>query len=165
MTEQTVLTPEAQDWLGRSVTYDPYPVTALDIKKYCIAVGIDHAIHLDRDAARAAGHPDVVAPAGYHMAIRHTVPNLIPASDLFDDGGGPDLTPPTTALRRMAGESSMEFHRDIHAGDVITVTKTIESLQEKVGRGGPLAFVEYRLDYRDAHDNTVLAETYVRILR
>lgn len=161
----SVLEAAADEWVGRSITYDPYPVTAMDIKKYCTAVGIEDPIHLDREAARAAGHPDVVAPAGYHMAIRHTVPNLIALTDLFPDGGGPDLTPPSRSKRRMAGESSMTFHRDIHAGDVLTVTKTIASLEEKVGRGGPLAFVTYDLVYRDAHGHAVLTETYVRILR
>jgi len=162
---RNVLDDSAHEWVGRSVTYDSYPVTAMDIKKYCIAVGIEDPVHLDRDAAVAAGHPHVVAPAGYHMAIRHTVPNLIPLMDLFPDGGGPDLTPPSRASRRMAGESSMSFHSDIHAGDVITVTKTIASLEEKVGRAGPLAFVTYDLDYRDADGRSVVTETYVRILR
>lgn len=165
MTKDSVLDPAAQDWIGKSVTYPPFPVTRIDIAKYCYAVGISHPTHFDSKAARAAGYPNIVAPLGYHMVIRHTVPNLVPMDELFHDGGGPDLTPPSRASRRMAGASSMDFKNDIFDGDTITLTKTIRSLEEKVGRSGPLAFVTYDLVYRDAKNITKVVEQYVRIIR
>lgn len=161
----TVLAPDAHSWVGRSVTYPPYPVTAVDIAKFCYAVGIDDPLHLDRDAAVAAGHPDVLAPLGYHLVIQHAVPNLIALTELAPDGGSEDLTPPSTAHRRMAGESSAQFQAPIHAGDTITLTKRIADMTEKVGRSGPLAFVGYDLDFRNQHGDLVVAARYVRILR
>lgn len=161
----SLLAPEAQSWVGRSQTFAPYPVTGLDIAKYCHVLGFDDPVHLDPAAARAAGHPDVVAPPGYHMVIRHAMPNVLPVDELAPDGGSPDLTPPSSATRRMAGETVTEFAADIHAGDEITLTKAIASLTEKTGRSGPLAFVTYELDYRTGAGELVVHETYVRILR
>ena len=160
-----VMAPEAADWIGRSITYPAYPVTAIDIAKFAYAVGISNPIHLDHDAAVAAGHPGVVAPLGFHLVIRHAVPNLTPLSELAADGGGDDLTPPSAARRRMAGESTTEFLAPIHAGDVITLTKRVADIEEKAGRSGPLAFVGYALQFRNQDDLTVVNERYVRILR
>lgn len=160
-----VLAPDARDWLGRTIVYPPYPVTALDIAKFCYAVGIDDQIHLSRDAAIAAGHTDVPAPMGYHLVIQHAVPNFIPLSELSLDGGSEDLTPPSTAHRRMAGESSAQFHVPIHAGDTITLTKRIADMTEKVGRSGPLAFVGYDLEFHNQHGHMTVSSHYVRILR
>ena len=161
----SLLVPEAQTWIGRSQTFAPYPVTAIDIVKYCHVLGIDDPVHRDVAAARAAGHPDVVAPPGNHMVIRHTMPNVLPVDELAPDGGSPDLTPPSTATRRMAGEMVTEFVADIHAGEEITLIKSIVSLNEKTGRSGPLAFVTYELDYRTGAGELVVHESYVRILR
>lgn len=161
----SVMTPDAAEWIGRSITYPPYPVTAVEIAKFAYAVGIDNPIHLDHDAAVAAGHPTVVAPLGFHLVIRHAVPNLTPLAELAADGGGDDLTPPSTAHRRMAGESTTEFVAPIHAGDVITLTKRVADIEEKAGRSGPLAFVGYALEFRNQEDLAVINERYVRILR
>lgn len=162
---KTLLTPEATEWVGRSVQYRPYAVTDVDIVKYCHVLGITDQRSLEREAAVAAGHPEIVAPRGYHMVIRHTMPNILPLEELSEDGGSPDLTPPSSATRRMAGATRIRFHADIHAGDVVTLTKTVESLEEKVGRSGPLALVTYALDYRNQHGATAVEESYVRILR
>ncbi|MBC3192974.1 MaoC family dehydratase N-terminal domain-containing protein [Pseudonocardia sp. C8] len=161
----SLLAPEAHDWVGRSETYAPYPVTRTDIARYCHVLGLDDAVYLDPGAARAAGHPDVVAPPGYHMVIRHAMPNVRPLADLAPDGGSPDLTPPSSATRRMAGETTTDFLSDIHAGNEITLTKTLTAVTEKAGRSGPLGLVTYQLDYRTAAGELTVRETYVRILR
>lgn len=156
----------AQDWVGRSMTYPPYPVTALDIRKYCYVMGIRDAKHLDPEAARAAGHADVVAPVGYHMVLRHSMPNLVPLDELGHDGSGRDLAPPTTGpVRVMAGETTIEFVEDIVAGDELTLSKTVTDVTEKEGRSGRLGFVTWDVEYRDANDTLKVRETYAAILR
>ena len=162
----TLLTDEARAWLGREQTFPPYQVTRMQIAQYAYTVGITDPIHLDPGAARAAGYADVVAPLGFHLVIRHSLPNLIPLSELAEDGGSEDMTPPVAAQRRMAGESSTTFHGQIVAGDEIRLSKRIGSLEEKDGRSGPLVFVGYDLEYRRvAPDEPVVSERYVRILR
>jgi hydroxyacyl-ACP dehydratase HTD2-like protein with hotdog domain len=165
MSTTTVFTPEAQAWIGRSQTFAAYAVTAVDIAKYCHVMGFTDPVSLDVHAARAAGHPDLLAPVGYHMVIRHAVPNVLPLEELAADGGSPDMTPPSTTSRRMAGATHIELRGAIHVGDEITLTKSIAAVEEKVGRSGPLGFVTYALDFRNQHGETVVHETYVRILR
>lgn len=165
MTHNQVFAAGAEDWIGRSKKFSPYRVTAIDIAKYCHVMGITDPVSLDVESAVNAGHPDVMAPPGYHMVIRHAMPNVIPLTDLADDGGSPDMTPPSTTNRRMAGATTIELRAPILAGDEITLTKTIVAIEEKVGRSGPLGFVTYALDYRNTYGDTVVHEAYVRILR
>ena len=161
-----LLTDEARGWLGREQTFEPYLVTRMQIAQYAHTVGITDRVHSDVEEARRAGYRDVVAPLGFHLVIRHAVPNLVPISELAEDGGSEDMTPPVAARRRMAGESSTTFHEPIVAGDEIRLTKRIGSLEEKNGRSGPLVFVGYDLEYRrEGSGDLVIAERYVRILR
>jgi len=161
-----LLTGEARSWLGRTQVFEPYLVTRVQIAQYAYTVGISDPVHLDAGAARAAGHPDVVAPLGFHLVIRHAVPNLLPLEELAEDGGSEDMTPPVAAHRRMAGESTTTFHASIVAGDEVRLTKRIGSMEEKEGRSGPLVFVSYDLEYHREQDGELLiAERYVRILR
>ncbi|MEV0686922.1 MaoC family dehydratase N-terminal domain-containing protein [Nocardia sp. NPDC050378] len=162
----SLLTAEARAWLGREQVFAPYQVTRMQIAQYAHTVGITDPVHFDAAAARQAGHADVVAPLGFHLVIRHSVPNLIPLSELAEDGGSDDMTPPVAAKRRMAGESSTTFHTPILAGDEIELTKRIGSMDEKSGRSGPLVFVGYDLEYRNVRTGElVIGERYVRILR
>lgn len=160
-----VFTDESRSWVGKSVTYPPYEVTATDIGKYARTVGFTDPIHFDVDRARAHGYADVVAPLGYHMVIRHACPNLVPIAEFGEDGGGEDLTPPSTAHRRMAGQSETRFFAPIVAGRSVELTKRIEHIAEKVGRSGPLGTVTYGLEFRDQEGTLLVSEEYVRILR
>ena len=163
---ESLLTDEARAWLGREQTFPLYQVTRMQIAQYAHTVGITDPVHFDPEAARKAGHADVVAPLGFHLVIRHSVPNLIPLPELAVDGGSEDMTPPVAAQRRMAGESSTRFHQPIVAGDEIRLTKRISSMEEKSGRSGPLVFVGYDLEYRrQPTGELVISERYVRILR
>jgi hydroxyacyl-ACP dehydratase HTD2-like protein with hotdog domain len=163
---ESLLTEEAKAWLGREQVFAPFQVTRMQIAQYAHTVGITDPIHFDPEAARGAGHADVIAPLGFHLVIRHSVPNLLPLTELAEDGGSPDMTPPIAARRRMAGESTTTFLQPIFAGDDIRLTKRIGSLEEKHGRSGPLVFVGYDLEYhRERTGELVISERYVRILR
>jgi hydroxyacyl-ACP dehydratase HTD2-like protein with hotdog domain len=162
----SLLTDEARGWLGAEQTFEPWLVTRMQIAQYAHTLGITDRVHLDVEEARRAGHRDVVAPLGFHLVIRHAAPNLIPITELAEDGGSDDMTPPSTAQRRMAGETTTTFHEPIVAGDEIRLSKRIGSLEEKQGRSGPLVFVGYDLEYRrEGSGDLVIAERYVRILR
>ena len=76
----------------------------------------------------------------------------------------PDLTPPTAYHRRVAAESRASFHRRIVAGDRVTMTKTITSVADKLGRSGPFTAVNYRVDYV-VDGVPAVVEDFVRVLR
>lgn len=160
-----LLNEEARSWLGRVYEAPPYQVTATDIARFAHSIGATDLVHFDDAEARRRGHPAIVAPLGYYLVVRHAGPNLMPMSELTQDGGSNDLTPPNGATRRMAGDCRTRFHRQIHAGDVISLRKTIMGMEEKQGRSGALAFITYELEFRDAQGRPVVDETYVRILR
>jgi acyl dehydratase len=152
-------------WVGRTVTAPPYPVARADIAKFALAVGARDPIHFDVESARAQGHPDVVAPLGFYVAVRLQSQNLVPLDELNADGVSPGLTPPSRASKIMAGDTRARFHRRIRAGDVITLSTTISGIQEKQGRSGPLILVSYSLEYTAQGGEAVVSETYARVLR
>jgi 3-methylfumaryl-CoA hydratase len=160
-----LLTDESRSWVGRSVESRPYTVTAVDIAKFAYSIGASDGVHFDAATALAHGFPAIVAPLGYYLVIRHTAPNLVPLDDLYEDGASNDLTPPSNATRRMAGDCRTRFHRRIFDGDVITVEKRITGVEEKRGRSGPLALVSFDLQFRAADGEPVVEESYMRILR
>ena len=112
-------------FIGRSFPGKrPYSVCAEKIAEFATAIGDPHPVHLDADAARAAGYPDVIAPPTFPTVIDLTVggPGL-----LRQDGLGIDL------LRVVHGEQRFVYTRPIHAGDVITLTTTFSELTEQRG--------------------------------
>lgn len=159
--QNDIVPDEARAWVGRSQIAEPYLVTKLDIAKFAFATGNEDPVHLSEAAARAAGHPTIVAPLSFYLVIRLGTPNLVPRSQLNTDGtahGGP----PMNADRVMAGATSVRFNEPIHAGDIITLRTTYRNIYEKAGRSGPLGFME--LDFAYQRDgSTVVDETYTRI--
>src|SRR5690242_18613281 len=94
--------------VGRS--YPPsavYEVGRAKIAEFARAVGDDDAVYRDPDAARAAGHPDVIAPPTFAIVV------TLGAADVV-------LADPDVALdysRVVHGEQRFAHHRPIHAGD------------------------------------------------
>jgi 3-methylfumaryl-CoA hydratase len=123
-------------WIGRSESardvVTPTPCAAL-------------AATLDRDPARPPGGTPL--PPLWHWL--YFLP-LHRQSTLGPDGhaerGG--FLPPVPLPRRMWAGSQLSFHAPLRVGDALTRTSTIEGLQAKEGRSGPLVFVRVRHDIR-----------------
>jgi hydroxyacyl-ACP dehydratase HTD2-like protein with hotdog domain len=160
-----ILTQDSHEYVGRRVTAQPHVATATEIARFALAIGATDLRHLDAASARAAGYPDVVAPLSYYMVIRHGAQFPHSLADLRPDGTWDALDVPSRATRRMAGDDSVEFMRQICAGDRITLATTLVAVAEKDGRSGPFATLSFELDYRDASNEPVALEHYVRILK
>src|SRR5262245_28550346 len=113
-----------REFLGRSYpSAVPYEVSRVKIREFAAAIGDHSPIHRDREAAVAAGHPDVVAPP--------TFPIVFSLS-----GAGEALSDPDFGLNYamvVHGEQRFEYQRPIYAGDVLTCTSTIAEIRS-VGR-------------------------------
>ena len=48
---------------------DPYEVGREAIRAFAFAIGDENPVHRDQAAARAAGHPDVIAPPTYVVSL------------------------------------------------------------------------------------------------
>ena len=110
--------------VGRS--YPPsavYEVGRAKIAEFATAIGADDPVHHDADAARAAGHPDVIAPPTFAITV------TLGAADVV-------LADPEVSLdysRVVHGEQRFTHHRPIRAGDRLVATTTIDAARTVAG--------------------------------
>ncbi|MGH8928730.1 MAG: FAS1-like dehydratase domain-containing protein [Acidimicrobiia bacterium] len=160
-----MITDQARNWAQRPYPPFHFAVTGLDIARFAHAIEATDPIHFDQEAARAAGYPDVVAPALFPYVIRMHAYNLVNRDQLEEDGSPTADVPPLPTRRAMAGEVSIELGAPIFAGDVITVEKALLDFYEKEGRSGPLVFVKMAYRYTNQTDQFVARESFTRIYR
>jgi acyl dehydratase len=113
-----------RELVGRS--YPPsavYEVGRAKIAEFAAAVGEDAPVHRDLEAARAAGHPDVIAPLTFAIAV-----SLEAAMVVLDD---PDVA--IDYRRVVHGEQRFVHHRPIRAGDRLIATTTIDGAKTVAG--------------------------------
>ena len=108
-------------------TYAPvlYAVGREKIKEYAHAVGETNPVHLDVEAARAAGYSDVVAPPMF--AVVYSAPAM-----------GPTILDPELELNlamMVHGGQEFEWGPVVVAGDEITTTVSVKDISERDGRG------------------------------
>jgi acyl dehydratase len=101
----------------------PYVVAREKVREFVRAIGETAPVCLDVDAARAAGHPDVVAPPTF--AVTFTMP-LIEAF-LRDPDLGWDYA------RMVHGDQSITLVRPIHGGDELVTTIHVDDLASRAG--------------------------------
>jgi acyl dehydratase len=108
-------------------TYAPvtYAVGREKVREYAHAVGETNPLHLDVEAARAAGHRDVVAPPMF--AVVYASPAVMPA--FFDPEVGMDFA------RMVHGEQEFTWGPLVVAGDEITSEVEVASIDERAGVG------------------------------
>jgi acyl dehydratase len=108
-------------------TYEPavYAVGREKIKEYARVVGEANPVHLDVQAARAAGYADVVAPPMF--AVVYSAPSVGPP--IFDPEIGINL------VMMVHGGQEFEWGPLVVAGDEITTTTRVKDISERDGRG------------------------------
>src|SRR3954471_14507068 len=110
--------------VGRS--YPPsavYEVGRAKIAEFAGAIGDPDPVYRDADAARAAGHPDVIAPPTFAIVV-----SLEAATSELDD---PDVA--LDYSRVVHGEQRFAHHRPIRAGDRLVATTTIDAVRSVGG--------------------------------
>jgi acyl dehydratase len=145
----------------------PDPVNVPMIRHWVEAMGLDGAIHLDEEAARASGRAAVVAPAamtqawvmrGYAATV-DPVPQPGRQSELLaalDDLGYTSV---------VATDSDFEFVRELVPGDRVSVEERLESVSpEKQTALGPGRFVTTVKTYTDDRGAVVATQRW-RTLR
>ena len=108
-------------------TYEPvlYAVGREKIKEYARAVGETNPLHLDVEAARAAGYADVVAPPMF--AVVYSAPSV-----------GPPIFDPEIELNfamMVHGGQEFVWGPPVVAGDEIATTASVKAIYEEKGRG------------------------------
>ena len=102
-----------------------YAVGREKIREYAHAVGETNPVHLDVDAARAAGHGDVVAPPMF--CVVYSAGAMAPA--IFD----PEVEMNFALM--VHGGQEFEWGALVTAGDEISTTASVKSIEERDGKG------------------------------
>ena len=110
---------------GKTFAPTTYAVGREKVREYAHAVGETNPLHLDPDAARAAGYEDVVAPPMF--AVVYSAPAMAPA--IFDPEVGMDFA------RMVHGGQEFAWGPPVVAGDEITTTVEVKSITERDGKG------------------------------
>ena len=137
--------------IGKTFAPGSYLVGREKVKEYANAIGETDPIHLDPEAARAAGYGDVVAPPMFAVVfISQTM-----APTLFDPEVGMNF-----ALMVHGGQS-FQWLRPIVAGEEITTHVAVKDIFEKDGKG----FYVYETICKDEAGETVVIGEWTFLVR
>jgi acyl dehydratase len=134
-------------------TYAPcvYAVGREKIREYAAAVGESNPVHLDVDAARAAGYADVVAPPMF--SVVYSGPVIVPA--LFDPEIGINYA------MMVHGRQEFRWGPPVVAGDEITSTAAVKNIADRGGMG----FYVFETVSKNQRGETVCTATWTNIVR
>ena len=112
------------DITGREYpTVGPYHVGSEDIRNFATAVKNTHPLHHDIEAARAAGHKDLVAPPTFLVSIAQRAEALM----VNDPEANVDFS------RVVHADQRFTHHRSVVAGDELYATATVGAVKELAG--------------------------------
>ena len=134
-------------------TYEPvlYAVGREKIREYARAVGETNPLHLDLDAARAAGYADLVAPPMF--AVVYSAPSVGPP--IFD----PDIG--INFAMMVHGSQEFQWGPLVVAGDEITTTARVKDIHERDGR----AYYVFESTSLNQRDEQVCVGSWTNIVR
>jgi acyl dehydratase len=130
---------------------EPYRVGREKIREFASAIGATDPAYHDPAAARALGHPDVVAPPTFPVVVTWAA-----TRQLIDDPGlGLDFS------RVVHGDQRFAYNRPVVAGDELVCVNTVEEITSRAGHdflttrtdvttlgGDPVASITARLVVR-----------------
>jgi acyl dehydratase len=130
---------------------EPYLVGREKVREFALAVGSHDPLSLDPLAARAAGHPDVVAPPTFAVVVQErTLAQL-----LADERAGVDFS------RVVHGDQRFSYRRPIVAGDLLTARMTVTSVK-RLGGNAMITAESVLRDAAGEHVATAISTLVVR---
>ncbi|MFG3697040.1 MaoC family dehydratase N-terminal domain-containing protein [Micromonospora sp. NPDC047620] len=101
----------------------PYQVGREKIREFATAIGAADPAHHDPEAARALGHPDVVAPPTFPVVV-----SMAASQQIIDDPAlGVDYS------RVVHGDQRFAYTRPVVAGDELVCVCVIEDVSSRGG--------------------------------
>lgn len=139
--------PLNRDFIGRS--YDggaTFEVGREHIRQFARAIGDTNPAYSDPAAARALGHPDVIAPPTFLTTVGMNLTGSGPISD-------PDLG--LNYAMVVHGEQRFVHHRPARPGDVLSAKTVIEDIRD----AGSNELLKMRMDITTA-DGELICEAH-----
>jgi acyl dehydratase len=143
--------PVNKDAVGKQWQPVTYEVGLEKIREYARAVGETNPVHVDREAALAAGFRDVVAPPMF--CVVYSAPAMGPA--VLDPDVGINLA------AMVHGSQEFVWGEPVCAGDVITTQPRLADVYEKDGRG----FYVFTSESANADGKLTVRGTWTNIVR
>jgi acyl dehydratase len=111
-------------FIGRSYPpIEPYEVGREKIRDFALAIGDRNPAYHDPEAAKALGHPDVIAPPTFPVIV-----SFLASRQLIGDPVlGVDYS------RVVHGEQRFAYTRPVRAGDRLTAVLTVENIRQAAG--------------------------------
>ena len=141
----------ATDAVGRVFAPVTYAIGREKVREYAHAVGETDPLHTDLDAARAAGHADLVAPPMF--VVVYTSPAIGPA--MLDPGVGIDFA------RMVHGAQEFAWGPLVIAGDEDTTEVEVAD----VGTRGGMGFYVFESRSDNQRGERVCTGTWTCIVR
>jgi acyl dehydratase len=114
--------PLNREFIGREYPVkETFEVGREHIRQFADAIGDRNPIYRDPDAARAAGHPDVIAPPTFLTVLG------------FRFGMDSPVVDPSLGLNYalvVHGEQKFELHRPVRAGDVLSTVTRVADIRD-----------------------------------
>lgn len=101
----------------------PYEVCREKIREFADAIGDPNPAYRDAEAAKALGHPDVIAPPTFPVLLSIKAGEQV----VFDPDLGLDYS------RVVHGEQRFVYARPVVAGDRLTVTVAVDAIRSAAG--------------------------------
>ena len=143
--------PVKTEAIGKEYPSATYAVGREKIREYALAVGETEPLYLDPEAARAAGHRDVVAPPMF--AVVYSAPAMAPA--VLDPEVGINLA------MMVHGGQEFVWAAPVVAGDEITTVASVKDISERDGMG----FYVFETVSTNQDGDTVATGTWTNIVR
>ena len=111
-----------REFIGRTYrASDVYEVGREHVRRFAEAIGDDNPVYVDREAARAQGHPDCIAPPTFLTVLNF---RFALEGPVVDPAFGLDYT------RVVHGEQRFELHRPVRVGDVLQMVSRVEDVKD-----------------------------------
>jgi acyl dehydratase len=142
--ESSIITEEMRDRIGRASRPWVVELERGAIARYADAIGDPNPVYRDAAAARAAGHPDIIAP---------------PTFVGWPVGEAASVRVPSPFFRNVTGGVEFLYERPLLAGERLIATATLRDLYEKRGRPGVgrMLFQEIEITFRDMEGKVALS--------
>ena len=150
--QESLITDEMRATIGRESEPTTLEIDKTSVRMFARSVGYTDPVFYDEAAAKAAGYRSLPAPPGYLGT---------PVYDPNRRGARPQqMLEPSRPLKRVLnGGTDVEYLADICAGDVLTSTSAVSSIEERAGRLGEMLITTTKTTYRNQGGEVVAVMT------
>jgi acyl dehydratase len=137
--------------IGKTYPPSDYAVGREKIREYAVAVGEENPLHIDLDAARAAGYRDLVAPPMFCVVYC----GVAIGAAMFDPEVGIDFA------RLLHSAQEFRWGPLLTAGDEVGTTMTVKDISAR----GAMGFYTFESVSKNGDGDTVCVGTWSNIVR